>query len=227
MKLHSQSAEFLLFFLILLLFILPPLVDINPGQIDFLSWKFPFPQFVRFFFALSVYVIYKFFRKENDSVSGQYIFYSIIFPSTFCFGILFSISLFIKAASILIPYFIKIKESSMDVITQINLPEGFIQTVFCILNFFFAAFFEEVIYRFYLPEFLIDIVKTDRKIVTLIIEFSAMMIFAFSHLNMGLLSVLNAGFAHICLRLCYKKTGNIYSGFIAHFFYNIISLYLL
>ena len=123
-------------------------------------------------------------------------------------------------------------QNQNTIIPQINvlLPDSFITWLFCILNFLFSAFFEEVIYRFYLPMSLHSFFSQksqENKAVFILIEVICSLFFAFSHLYLGFLSVLNAFFAHIVLRSSFFVSRNIYCNTAAHFLYNVISLILL
>lgn len=111
----------------------------------------------------------------------------------------------------------------------VNLPQGPVQTSFCIMNFTAAAFYEEVIYRFYFPDALRRIFRTERhgRTAAVLCEAAGLAAFAAAHSYLGAPSVINAAAAHIALRLCMKRTQNICAGTSAHFLYNLISLYLL
>ena len=58
-------------------------------------------------------------------------------------------------------------------------------------------------------------------------EITGLIFFALAHLYLGIAAVVNAAFAHVVLRLLYKKTNFIWNCVIIHFIYNIISLILL
>lgn len=108
-------------------------------------------------------------------------------------------------------------------------PASFVQWIFCILTFAFAAFNEEVVYRFYLADKLFQLlsVKLKWKLLRLICELFVLLCFAFAHLYLGWISILNAALAHIILRLCYIKNERLWPCVTAHFLYNVISLILL
>jgi membrane protease YdiL (CAAX protease family) len=115
---------------------------------------------------------------------------------------------------------------------KITFPKSFVSWIFCSLTFIFSAFFEETIYRLYLPETLKDLLKSDSKLLLnkteiYAVEIFTALIFALSHRYAGIFSVINALLAHIVLRICQKKSLSIYAGFVAHFAYNMISLLLL
>ncbi len=109
------------------------------------------------------------------------------------------------------------------------IPQNFLQWIFLILSFISSAFFEEEIYRQFLPQSLIFfadslILKSNkiRNVIIFLIEALCVVIFAFSHRYLGFISVLNAFFCGIILRITCKKTKSIIPGTIAHFSYNFI-----
>ena len=113
-------------------------------------------------------------------------------------------------------------------VIKVELPDSYVKWIFCGLNFLFAAFYEEVIYRFYAPKSLkyILIRFAPEKVSILVSEIITCALFSFAHLQNGLLAVLNAAFAYILLRLCIEKTGSIWITAFVHFLYNIAQLVL-
>lgn len=115
---------------------------------------------------------------------------------------------------------------------------------------FSAAFYEETLYRAYLPFSLkriflkkwlaqneisnaengdaaqMDFTQTGRRgrFFDTVLELAVIAIFGFSHLRNGVLATANATVAGFFLRRCAVKTGGIKAGFFAHFLYNAISL---
>ncbi len=214
LKNHSFKIEILIFSSILLLFILPPFFTplLNNQTSIFIEWSFPFQQIIYGFIAAVI-----FFSLKTPYEKIKF----LRFPVIFTVGLLLCSSLVIKAISVLIE-----KDSAEALVT---VPHTFFQWVACVLTFLPAAFYEEVIYRFYLPDALILLVlrKTEKKVFIILCEILSCLIFAFSHYYMGYFSVLNAVFGHLILRLCFKKNGTIWPGVAAHFIYNMISLILL
>lgn len=118
---------------------------------------------------------------------------------------------------------------------------------------FSAAFYEETLYRAYLPFSLKRIfckkwrsqngfsnaenevsAETDcaqsgkrARFFDAAFEIVAIAIFGFSHLQNGALAVANALFAGFFLRRCAVRTGGIKAGFFAHFLYNALTLALM
>lgn len=215
MKKHSFALEITIFCVIFLTFILSPVI--NQFLIDydnvFSTWNFPFDSLI--FGIISLLLCY--FFKEKESVKP--ILYKVILPGTFCFSILFCISLFIKFFSMVIPV------NNFSNVDTVVLPQTFVSWIFCILKFVFAAFFEETIYRFYLPEALLNFFEKKRN--SIWIEIIVTLLFALAHIYLGVFAVINAVLAHVVLRITFIKSKSIIPGFLAHFFYNIISLILL
>lgn len=225
MKKHSNFFEILIFFIVFLFFILPPFFVTNSSEAAlFSTWQFPFQQMIMAAFALTLYLI--FYEKQKKSLP--------FFPVMMTLALLFTSALFIKFFSLIL---ISKNPSQVNKTNQANmqviLPEDFISWLFCILNFFFAALYEEILYRFYFVDKLYDLLsnllseKIGWKFLPLICEIAGCGAFAFAHFYLGIFSVINAIFGHVILRLCYKKSGNIWAGVTAHFIYNVISLILL
>lgn len=89
-----------------------------------------------------------------------------------------------------------------------------------ILAFAVSAFYEEVLYRQYVPFIALHAVK-NRKVLRIIAEIVCVLVFAFSHRYLGWSAVINAFICGIILRWCYVKTESVIPGTIAHFVYNI------
>lgn len=237
MKKHTLLSDLAVFLLIIFLFIVPPFFSSVPldGSSLFADWSFPWRPLLLALLSFSLLFFYYDFRgvEKNDvkeSAQGMFALWSKlkIFPVIFTFGMLFSGSLFIQYFGLA---FGLVSEG-----VTFNHPQGALQWLFCLLNFVCAAFYEEVLYRFYFTDKL-KLLLEDlpalrskekwRKALGFFCELLGLLCFAFAHLYLGWLSVINAAYAHIFLRLCYKKTGKIWPGFAAHFIYNVFSLILL
>lgn len=237
MKKHTLLSDIAVFLLIIFLFIVPPFFSSVPldGSMLFADWSFPWRPFVLAVLSLAILFFYYDFNSginTEDKVAGQGIFAVWsklkIFPVIFTFGMLFSGSLFIQ--------FFGLAFGLVSEGVSFNHPQGALQWLFCLLNFVCAAFYEEVLYRFYFTDelkLLLDRLPSSNfkekwgKALVWLCELLGLLCFAFAHLYLGWLSVFNAAYAHIFLRLCYKKTGKIWPGFAAHFIYNAFSLILL
>ena len=224
----SFLPDLFIFLVILCFFLIPPFFSphISGNNSPFLQWSFPFQQIIYAILSFFLYFIYKKrITKENENKINKI----FRFPLIFTFSVLFFIQLIFKFISMSKTVF---SQNHNTIIPQINvlLPDSFITWLFCILNFLFSAFFEEVIYRFYLPMSLHSFFSQksqENKAVFILFEVICSLFFAFSHLYLGFLSVLNAFFAHLVLRTSFLISKNIYCNTAAHFFYNVISLILL
>ena len=89
-----------------------------------------------------------------------------------------------------------------------------------------SAFYEETLYRQYIPETLMEIIPKKGKATALVSEILSVTLFALAHRYMGFVPVINALISGAILRFSYKKTESIYAGFIAHFTYNALLVVL-
>ncbi len=226
MKKHTLLSDIAVFLLIFFLFIVPPFIASVPS-IDrplFNSWGFPWYQILLTAFGgVLLYFYYQKNQADSDGVVTAATVWQklIIFPVVFTFGMLFAISLFCR--------FLSEATGFYDGELLVVKPSGIVQWLFCLINFLCAAFYEEVLYRFYFSDelFILFTRKKQWRGSRVLCEVLGLLCFAFAHLYMGWISVLNAALAHLILRLCYKKTCRLWPCVAAHFVYNVISLILL
>lgn len=96
-----------------------------------------------------------------------------------------------------------------------------------LFGFIVFAFYEETMYRFFIPfgakksiEYFTK--KKELSKTSLIsIEILALLLFALGHLYMGIFALLNALFSGIALRFLVIKTNSIFPGTIVHIIYNL------
>ena len=224
----SILPDLFIFLLILTFFLIPPFFSpqISESNSPFLKWTFPSRQLIYAVFSFSLYFFYKkkFQNDEEKEINRLF-----RFPLLFTFSVLFFIQLIFKFISIS-KNGLSQNHNFLNEQVKVMLPDSFATWSFCILNFIFSGFFEEVIYRFYLPLILHSFFtrnSKENKAVFVLVEVVCCLFFAFSHLYLGFLSVLNAFFAHLVLRLSFMISRNIYCNTAAHFLYNVISLILL
>lgn len=121
---------------------------------------------------------------------------------------------------------------------QVIMPDSAGSWLFCTMTFLVAAFYEEVLYRAFLPETVTSLLSAGilrnpnrfyekQRFCIFTAELFSAAIFALSHRYLGILAVINAAGGHIILRVCFKKAQSIAPGCAAHFFYNILNLLLL
>ena len=244
MKLHSPKIETIFFLVFLFLLILPPFFLQTNSSPDFSLWTFPFGQMINFLLALFIWIFWKDSKNQKneqdissnknlenpklDSKTKRNIkifdfLFNQIAPFLFCTCLLFAFGLIFKFISL---------SPHAEVLTKkvsFTKPNNFVSVIFCILNFAFSAFYEESVYRFYFPEILLNFLfkKINRKSAIILTEIICTLAFAFGHLYSGILSVINAIFAHLILRYCFWRSKNIYTGSAAHFIYNLLVLFLI
>ena len=221
MKKHTLLSDIAVFLLIIFLFIVPPFFTaaVSSETSLFNNWGFPWYQLLLAF--LSAILLY-FYYEKNEKAQKLTL---KLFPVLFTFGMLFSISLFCRFLSEVL------KGASDSSVSEalVSRPQGFLQWIFCLLNFLCAAFYEEVLYRFYFSDALFSLITTKKtfRLSRLLCEALGLFAFAFAHLYFGWISVLNAALAHVFLRLCFLKSGKLWPCVASHFIYNVISLILL
>ena len=97
-----------------------------------------------------------------------------------------------------------------------------------VLSLAVGAYYEEVLYRQYMPQTLLGLLESRPRLSALC-ECIPIFVFALSHRYLGSLSVANALCCGAVLRVCKKKTGSVYTGTAAHAAYNtftVLALYL-
>lgn len=222
MKIHSFVADLVFFLLILLLLIEPVIVSLILPVQGFTKWSFPFAQLVNAFFALFIFLYYK-DKSDNEKSNATIILLKKVFPGTIALCLLFCSALLFKGVT----FFVKNEfwVGNQEVI----LPDSFYSYLNCILSFIFAAFYEEVIYRFYFPEILRNFIfkKFNTKLAHIFSEIIALAFFASGHIYLGGFAFINSIIGHGILRMCLVKSKSIWPGFIAHFIYNLLVLFLL
>lgn len=218
MKKHYFLCELCLNFLVFFAWILPSLLFRDTSGRIFTEWHFPLANLT--FLIAAVLVCAgelknngRNLKFERHQASAKNILTALI---TLC--ALFALSFISQSAASFSGF---TAEN-----TAIRKPGNLQEMIFCLLTFFSAALFEELVFRFYEPFSL-------KKLLSFVPEFYAALLselipaalFALCHRYLGLFAVSNAFFAHFALRFCFKKTGNIFYPFASHFAYNLLSLY--
>lgn len=160
--------------------------------------------------------------KTSDLIAKKSSFIEKISVGTVCLGAIFIVSAIFQLFALL--------ENKNSFNSQkIVFPENFFYFANFLLGTFFAAFSEEVIYRFYFPFALKENVKNlsrgklnseNSKALNLFFEFLSVCVFALSHRYLGILAVLNAFFSGLILRFCMIKTKSVFVPFLIHSIYN-------
>lgn len=226
MKKYIVYFEFLL---TLIIFVLPPLL-VNPQE------SYAFPDKLSVFgvlgFVFSVMLFWQFEFTVKDRIKKSRLEWLLYIANIIKLlgELVLCAAVFQLASFLLTPENFKISKPELN-------------TLFywiCIPLFFMSAFFEEAVYRLFLPCVfykLIDDAKEKfkifnkhpslEKILKNTAEVSVILLFAFAHRVNGWFAVVNAFAAGIILRLSSKKFRSIIPGFAAHFIYNCFNFVLL
>lgn len=246
--------------LIIFFFVLPPLLAANANSSANIK-SFSYIILIEFLVAFLLEFQY---RKFFKSSKNQNYLKTLILSLKWNAICLASLMIIYAIFEFIYIFFLKTDFSQNAQI----IPQNFLQWIFLILSFISSAFFEEEIYRQFLPQSLIffteflfsksksnlnsnvffdnsnlqnnsdflnnqnlqnnfnsiKVSKSEKiqNIIIFFIEFLCVTIFAFSHRYLGFISVFNAFFCGIILRITCKKTNSIMPGMIAHFSYNFI-----
>ena len=165
---------------------------------------------------ISVILFFQFLKLKPAEKSKAKIF-RFLFHGTITLGILMIIFALMQSIELLF--------SNEEMKSQNFMPDvdGPLSILFLTLAVVCGAFYEEVLYRQFLPEFIALIAgeKINRKLVFYGTEFLALLLFAFAHRYQGWISVVNSFLCGTVLRLCYKKTSSVLPGAAAHAVYNL------
>lgn len=196
----------------------------NASPEIFTAWSFPFQQLLYAYAAgmiLRIFYIKNGPKKERSKTVKRITFFIDSGYTLVTFG-----SLCVIAAATELFFRFKGLQPSVASVR----PSSAVQYLFCVLDFAFASFFEEVLYRLYLPDMLFRcasfIPRLTPRLAEIISESASVVLFAFAHRYLGAASVINAALACIALRICCRKSGSVWTNTAAHFAYNMLSLIL-
>ena len=210
---------FLEFFTILAFFVLPPIFVHSSANII----QFTFLQVLIYGFL----GIYCFIRGKN--LVTENIFYSQENTKKISTQHLLALSIIILIFLFSNGYLWKIIARLNQ--EKIQLQKSVFYQFFQIFGILVYAFYEETMYRYFLPtsigKNLSIISKSENppKWIFALSEIIALLLFSFGHLYMGIFAVLNGFFAGIALRFLVWKTKSVFPSTIIHFIYNLV-LYL-
>lgn len=209
-----KKRYILIEFLLVLAFLAVPPVFVSHGT--GLSQAGTFNASVLYQLLISVILFFQFLKLKPAEKSKAKIF-RFLFHGTITLGILMIIFALMQSIELLF--------SNEEMKSQNFMPDvdGPLSILFLTLAVVCGAFYEEVLYRQFLPEFMALIAgeKINRKIVFYGTEFLALLLFAFAHRYQGWISVVNSFLCGTVLRLCYKKTSSVLPGAAAHAVYNL------
>ena len=138
MKNHTKLVSIIIFFAVLFFLVIPSFFARIPSEGLFSSWDFPWSYLSLGIISILILSFQNnLFPSDKKNFNIHLIWFFIGFISLNITAFLFQIisSLFNEAVEI-----------------KICLPTCFSEWLFCILNFSFSAFYEETIFRFYIPE---------------------------------------------------------------------------
>ncbi len=216
----------LFLYVFLFLVILPVGWQFFGERQEVLLARYPFPVF---FNGIIAFFIYIFSIKgrifDKPILFGKQPFFVYSSSALICFGILCLSSVLFEGLA----HFFKIDGG----IQKILFPSSFLGWTNFFFGVIFAAFFEEVIYRFYLPRAFMEIFGKLRIFgkfdagnnlrLSVLCEGLALLLFGFGHLYLGLLGFLNALLCGSALRFCMIKTKSLWISFGIHAVYNFLS----
>ncbi|QNL97416.1 CPBP family intramembrane glutamic endopeptidase [Treponema sp. Marseille-Q4132] len=219
-------------------FVIPPLFAGAASARVFSAWTFPLKPLL---YALFAFVLVRFSFPPSSPIKGDAFRFVRTGWTLATFGALCVIASVIE---------IIVRLSGGKESLEPAIPSSIAETFFCIVNFACASFYEEALYRLYLPESIRAVLEDllpkrinksehentlqeknavnehGSRNIFLISEISAVSFFALSHRYLGLPAVANAFFAGIVLRICCKKSKTLWTNTAAHFAYNMLSLIL-
>lgn len=232
----------------ILYFVIPPVVvQFFSERQEVLFARYPFLVFFNGGISFLIYIFAIRGRLFEEPVELQKLpFFIYSSNALITFGFLCLSSVIFESIS----YFFKIDGG----IQKILFPSSFFGWINFFFGVIFAAFFEEVIYRFYLPRAFMEIfgklrffgnqksVKKNEIVadsgiayvgdaennlrLSVFSEGLALLLFAMGHLYLGLLGFLNALVCGVALRFCMIKTKSLWFSFGIHVVYNFLSFLL-
>lgn len=213
-----------------------------------------------YLFFIIFFIIYPFFQETETEVFSLS-WSSIVITAVLCIWLFIttsqdseisdslkntsknSISLFVTSIITLILLFVNMffwifisyVNNSVDKnVVFFDIKTSSLDQVFCLLlQVSCVAFFEELLFRHFLPlrasfflkEILLSkpaVKKHCFTINVLVVEIVPLILFAIGHLYLGVIGFFNSLIAGICLRFLYKKAHSVIPGSIVHTIYNLL-----
>ena len=198
-------------------FIIPPMLK-SPSST--LSTTLQFSIFMLFYVAIAIILTVQFFLSKPPLHKP---IFKLLLASIFTIILLFA------TASSIIVLTSLLGEKSIPQKITISFPTTFFDFLNLLLAIFSAAFYEEAIYRVFLPFALITLLSKDNTInkhYHIAIEVFSILCFALGHRYLGLAAVINAVICGIILRFCFLYTQNPLYSTISHSIYNVLAVIL-
>ncbi|HBP10063.1 MAG TPA: hypothetical protein DD629_07800 [Treponema sp.] len=179
----------------------------------YLSEEFSFSVLAEFFIAAILQFQFKIENKcKKKSANEKFIWLvNSLKWSALTLGFLMLIFAAVHAFS----FAFKVSSAQTEIL--LKKPENVLSWAFLIFTLAAGAFFEEVLYRQFVPETLNSLLEKWK----IPVEIFSVVIFALAHRYLRWISVCNAAFCGAVLRLCRIKTASIAPSFAAHFIYNL------
>ena len=210
------------FSLILLIFVIPPLfVNFSDNlTIDFSKFNF----FIIPSLLLALFLYFQERMQKKSEFQGQngakktLLWLAADFSAHYflTFGLLALCAALFELAAL------ALKIPAME---NVILPANFLEFLCCVFLLCSSAFYEECLYRLYLPKALGTIARSkNHPALFWLAEAAAVLLFAFSHRYQGMLALFNALICGIILRASFVKSKSLWPPFVAHFTYNAAAL---
>ena len=206
-----MKKRYILAVLIVFVFLLIPPIFADKGT--YLSEEFSFSVLAEFFIAAILQFQFKIENKcKKKSANEKFIWLvNSLKWSALTLGFLMLIFAAVHAFS----FAFKVSSAQTEIL--LKKPENVLSWTFLIFTLAAGAFFEEVLYRQFVPVTLNSLLKKWK----IPVEIFSVVIFALAHRYLGWISVCNAALCGAVLRLCRIKTASIAPSFAAHFIYNL------
>lgn len=234
-KKHLLLIEILEYLVILLLFVLLPILSAPETTINLDIAYNPFLVFFRL--LLFLYLILRVYdNTHSDSFKIKEVmqFYNrvqLVIQTILLLFLLIGISVIFNFIA---------KSSGYDIVQiEVEPPSGASEWIWFVIATAIFAFFEEILFRRFLPEQARYFVKnlngklsthdTERfnQLAIVSIEFIVIVLFALGHLYLGLVATYSAAFSAIILRLSILKWGVLLPACFAHALNNLIAFFIL
>ena len=210
------------FLLVCALLVIPPFIP-KPIENNVLNFSLNISSIIILIISLILFYFYEF--TENQLIKITFFQLLLNIGKVFLY---FGILIAVQTSLSLLGYLFNCESNA-----KIQFEKNVFNFVNAFLMLGISAFYEEVLYRLYLPStlkiFFDDLLnkvfnKTDdkkkEKCVNLIIELSVIIIFGFSHLYLGVIPVLNGIICGFVLRYCCIKNKTVITGTTSHWLYN-------
>ena len=209
----KKKYVFVQFALIFIFFILPPLF-VSKGLPGAATGNFSPWVLIQLILALALEVEHQLFFEPNTHPLGIAGVFKSLSWGTISLGLLMLVFALMQVLCMAFPF---LADGSMS----LSLPESPLRWLYVLLSLAVGAFYEEELYRQFLP-YALTLFAEGKKGWHIFTEIFCLLVFAFSHRYLGWGAVINACLCGLILRLCRIKSLSCYAGSAAHFSYNLI-----